>query len=106
MTVQFKGAMIVVNPSHTCFEFTFANMSPGVLNGGVAVDVREEAKTEALRVVAGVSEAINNDRVSLCMEHLTHPVVQLIVSYTGPVGWFLCEKGSKNSSSIIWMSRN
>lgn len=45
---QLKGVMIGVYPSHTQYELTFANMSPGVLNGGVAVDVREEAETEAL----------------------------------------------------------
>lgn len=48
MIDQLKGVRIGVYPSHTHYELTFANMSPGVLNGGVAVDVREEAETEAL----------------------------------------------------------
>jgi len=36
-------------------------MSPGVFNGGIAVDVGQKAETESLGVVGRIGVAVNDD---------------------------------------------
>lgn len=42
----------------TC-SHTFANVSTGVLNCGIAINVGQQSKTEAVPVVRGVGEAVH-----------------------------------------------
>ena len=60
-------------------------MSPGHLHSGIAVDIGQEAQTEALRV-GGVREAVHSEGRLWGMECLPHPLVQLIVGYGAPEG--------------------
>lgn len=64
---------------------TFSYMSAGVLDGRVAVYVAQLAETEAVQVVAGVCEAIDDHAVTLTVEYFAHATVQLVVRYTRPV---------------------
>ena len=64
-------------------------MPPGVLNGGVSVDIWQQAEAEAVRVVVGVSEAIDGDWGGGGVEHFPNPVIEFVVGYGGPVLCFL-----------------
>lgn len=64
---------------------TFSYMSAGVLDGRVAVYIAQLAETEAVQVVAGVCEAIDDHAVTLTVEYFAHATVQLVVRYTRPV---------------------
>lgn len=54
-------------------------MPAGVLDGGVTVDVGEQAQAEAVLVVGRVGEAIHKHTGGGGMVGLSHAVVQLIV---------------------------
>ena len=56
-----------------------------VLDGGVSVDVGEQAQAEAVLVVGGVCEAVHQDAGGGGMVGFSHPVVQLIVDNGAPV---------------------
>lgn len=66
-------------------KLTFANVSPRVLDGGVAVDVGEQPQAEPVLVVGGVGEAIHQDAGGGCVERLPDAVVQLVVDDGAPV---------------------
>lgn len=64
-------------------------MPPGVLNGGVAVDVGEQAEAESVAVVGGICEAIDEHTGGGCLERLAHSIVELVVNNRAPVLGFL-----------------
>ena len=66
-------------------EHAFPDVSSGVLNGGVTVHVGEEAEGEAVCTGAWLGVAVDDDLRVGRMEHLPHPVVQLVVGYGAPV---------------------
>lgn len=72
-------------PSNVVQVDAFANVPARVLDGGVAVDVGQQAEAEAVAVVGGVGEAVNDDAVVLRVEDLAHPRVQLVVRDVAPV---------------------
>lgn len=59
-------------------------MSPCILYGGIAVDVREETQAEAVMVIGWIRETIHDDAGRSSMEGLPHSVVELIVSNGTP----------------------
>ena len=64
---------------------TFSDVSACVLDGGVAVDVGQQAQTEAVLGAGGVGEAVHQDTGLGGQEGPSHTVVQLIVNYGAPV---------------------
>ena len=64
---------------------TFADVPPGVLDGGVAVDVGQQAEAEAVAVVGGVGEAVHQHAGGGRLEGLAHAVVELVVDDGAPV---------------------
>ena len=68
---------------------TFADVPACVLDGGVAVDVGEQAQAEAVLVVGGVGEAVHQDAGGGGMVGFAHPVVQLVVDNGAPVAGLL-----------------
>ena len=56
-------------------------MSPGIFNGGVSVDIGQEAQTEPVRVVGGVRESVDNYAGLGCVEGLPYPIVEFVVNY-------------------------
>lgn len=64
-------------------------MPPGVLDGGVAVDVGEQAETESVAVVGGICEAINKHTGRGSLERLPNTIVELVVNNRAPVLGFL-----------------
>ena len=66
-------------------KYTFANMSSGVFNGGIAVDIGQKAETESFSIVWRVSVAINDDRRRRGMENFTDAIVQFVVCHWRPV---------------------
>lgn len=72
---------------------TFANVPPGVLNGGVAVDVGEQAETESVAVVGGIREAIDKHTGRGSLERLSDTIVELVVNNRAPVLGFLIGHG-------------
>lgn len=64
-------------------------MPPGVFNGGVAVDVGEQAEAKSVAVVGGICEAINEHAGGGRLECLSNPIVELIVNNRAPVLGFL-----------------
>lgn len=64
---------------------TFADVPPGVLDGGVAVDVGEQAEAEAVAVVGGIREAVDEHAGGGRLEGLAHAVVELVVNNGAPV---------------------
>lgn len=73
---------------------TFAYVPARVFDGGVAVDIRQQAEAEAVFVVGWVCEAVHQHAAGRCVESLPDPVVELIVGYRTPVLWFLITHGS------------
>lgn len=63
---------------------TFSDVSPCILYGGIAVDVREETQAEAVMVIGWIRETIHDDAGRSSMEGLPHSVVELIVSNGTP----------------------
>lgn len=85
---------------------TLSNMSPRVLDGRIAVDIREQTKTEAVMVVGGVGESIHNDAGRGGMEGLPHSIVEFVVSNRAPgLGLCVCDWGHVTSlqSYDIWL---
>lgn len=72
---------------------TFAYVPACVFDGGVAVDIGQQAEAEAVLVVGRVCEAVHQDAARRRVESLPNPVVELIVSYGTPVLWFLVTYG-------------
>ena len=64
---------------------TFADVPPGVLDGGVAVDIGEQAQAEAVAVVGGVCEAVHQHAGGGRLEGLADAVVELVVHDGAPV---------------------
>jgi len=64
---------------------TFANVAAGVFNGGVAIDVREQAQAEAVLVVGWVGESINQNAGGGSVVSLSHTIIQLIVHNRAPM---------------------
>ena len=61
-------------------------MSPGILYGGVSIDIGEETQAEpVIVVIRRVGEAVNDDGVVESMVDLPHPAVQFVVSDAAPV---------------------
>lgn len=73
---------------------TFANVPTCVFDGGVAVDVGQQAEAKAVLVVGWVCEAIHQDAAGGGVESLPHTVVELIVSHRAPVLGFFITYGS------------
>lgn len=68
-------------------------MPPGVLNGGVAVDVGEQAEAESVAVVGGICEAIDEHAGGGRLERLSDAIVELVVNNRAPVLGFLIGHG-------------
>ena len=65
-------------------------MSSCILNGGIPINIGQLTQAESVVVLIwGVGETINDDGVSVSVVNLSHPTVQLVVSYAGPVDWLL-----------------
>lgn len=64
-------------------------MPPGVLDGGVAVDVGEQPETETVAVVGGICEAINQHAGGGSLECLSNTIVEFVVNNGAPVLGFL-----------------
>lgn len=64
---------------------SFADVAPGVLDCGVAVDVGQQAQAESVLVVRGVCEAINQHAGGRSIEGLSHSVIQLVIHNGTPV---------------------
>ena len=61
-------------------------MSPGILYGGVSIDIGEETQTESVIVVVWrICEPIDYDGVVLGVVDLPHPAVELVVGDAAPV---------------------
>lgn len=58
---------------------TFAYVPARVFDGGVAVDVGQQAEAETVFVVGRVREAVHQHAARRGMKRLAHPVVELIV---------------------------
>ena len=72
---------------------TFAYVPACVFDGGVAVDVGQQAEAEAVLVVGRVCEAVHQHTARRRVESLPNPVVELVVSYGAPVLRFLVTYG-------------
>lgn len=68
---------------------TFPDVPPGILNGGVAVDVGEQAKAESVAVVGGICEAIDEHAGGGRLERLSDAIVELVVNNRAPMLGFL-----------------
>ena len=65
---------------------TFADVASCVFYSWVSIYIWEQAKAESVVVIIWrVGESVHNDAVVLCMIHLSHPAVELIVGNTAPV---------------------
>lgn len=54
-------------------------MSPGVLDSRVPIYIRQKAKTEAIRVAGGVSEAVHVYTVMSGMKRLSYSIIEFII---------------------------
>lgn len=70
---------------HNDCTHTFANVAAGVFNGGVAIDVGEQAQAEAVLVVGWVGESINQHAGGGSVVSLSHTIIQLIVHNRAPM---------------------
>lgn len=68
-------------------------MPPSILNGGVAVDVGEQAEAESVAVVGGICEAIDKHAGGGRLEGLPDAVVELVINNGAPVLGFLIGHG-------------
>jgi hypothetical protein len=76
-------------PSNVIKMNSFSNMSPGVFDSGIPVNVGKQPKAETVLIVGRVSETIHQHACGGGMECLTHAIVELIVDNRAPVFWFL-----------------
>lgn len=67
---------------------SFSDMSPGVFNSRIPVNIGEQPKAEAVLVVGRIGETVHQHTCGGCMERFTHTVVELIVDNRAPVFWF------------------
>lgn len=74
---------------------TFAYVPACVFDGGVAVDVGQQAEAETVFVVGRVREAVHQHTAGRRVKRLTHPVVELVVGDGTPVLWLLVTHGSQ-----------
>lgn len=91
-------------------RLTFPNVSPGVLNSGVPVNVGEQPKAEAVLIVGRIGETVNQHTCGGRVEGFAHTVVELIVHNRAPVLWFLISNslnvcGKERKGSIAHESR-
>jgi len=66
-----------------------ANVSTGVLYGGVSVHIGHTTKTEAVRGGVGIGEAVYDETCARCLEWFTNPYVEFVVGDGTPVLWFV-----------------
>lgn len=66
---------------------TFANVSPRILNGGIAVNVGEQPQAKPVFVVWRISEAIHQDAGGRSVECLPNAIIQLVIDNGAPVLW-------------------
>ncbi|TNN89513.1 hypothetical protein EYF80_000116 [Liparis tanakae] len=77
---------------------TFADVPPGVLDGGVAVDVGEQAEAKSVAVIGGIREAVDEHAGGGRLERLSHPIVELVPSSRLTAGLV------KEKSEVTFMS--
>lgn len=65
------------------------DMPARILDGGVAVDVGEEAEAEPVGAGGGVSEAIHHHVGLVGVERFPYAIVEFVVRNGAPKGWFL-----------------
>lgn len=70
---------------------SLADVPSSVLDGGVPIDIREQAQAEPWGIFRRIREAVYSDRIVLsrCSEHFANTRVQLVVSNLAPVLRFL-----------------
>lgn len=68
---------------------TFADVSAGVLDCRVAVDVGQQSEAEAVLVVRGVCEAVHQHAGRRGVISLAHAIVELVVDNGAPVARLL-----------------
>lgn len=64
-------------------------MPPGVLDGGVAVYVGEQAEAESVAIIGGICEAIYEHAGRGRLKRLSDTIVKLVVNNRAPVLGFL-----------------
>lgn len=65
-------------------------MPPGVLDGGVAVHIGQQAEAKSIAVVGGICEAIDEDTGGRRLERFSYTIVELVVNNGAPVlGFFI-----------------
>lgn len=64
---------------------TLANVPADILNGGVAVDIGQKAKTEPVQVGRGVCKAVHHHMGTCGVKGLTNTLVELIIADGAPV---------------------
>lgn len=69
------------------------DVATDILNGGVAIYIGEETKTETVGSRGGISETIHDNMAPSGVECLTHTLVKFIVRDRAPVGRFLVLDG-------------
>lgn len=74
-------------------QLTFAYVPARVLDGGVAVDVGQQAEAESILVVGWVCEAVHQHTAGRGVERFPHSVVELVVGYGAPVLGLLVADG-------------
>lgn len=85
--VPFNSTLILSRPltfgashSHVFVYCTFADVPPGVLDGGIAVDVGEQAEAEPVAVVGGIREAVDEHAGGGSLERLADAIVELVIN--------------------------
>lgn len=68
---------------------TFSNMSAGVLNCWIAVDIWQQSEAEAVFIVRRVSETIHKNTSWRGVVGFSYPIVQFIVDNGAPMAWLL-----------------
>lgn len=68
---------------------SFPDVSPGVFNSGVPVNIGEQPKAESVLIVGRIGETIHQHAGGGGVERFAHTVVELIVHNRAPVFWFL-----------------
>lgn len=75
------GSLIRTTSTGAPAYSTFSYVPPSVLDGGVPVDVGQQAEAEAVLVVGRVREAVHQDAAGRRVECLPDPVVELVVRH-------------------------
>ncbi len=75
------------------FSQTFSDVASSVLNGRVAIDIRQQTKAETVTVIGGVGKAVHQYAGWGGLESLSHTIIQLIVHNGAPVfGFRICHR--------------